>query len=238
MASRQIIAMGGGGFSMEHTPLLDDFILSRARRNRPRVCFVPTASGDAATYIARFYRAFVTRDCVPTDLTLFEGMLPRQPADTEDLAEFVAEQDILYVGGGNTVNAIALWRAHGLDGAFRSAWETGTILCGVSAGMICWFASGLTDSYGDLAPMRDGLGILPYSGCPHYDGDPRRRPQFHAAIASGMQAGYAADDSAALCFEGETLREVVSSRDGATGYRVELRGGAVVEERLLARYLG
>ena len=230
--------MGGGGFSMEQTPLLDDFILSRARRTRPRICFVPTASGDAATYIARFYRAFAQRDCVPTDLTLFEGMLPRQPSDTEDIAAFVGEQDILYVGGGNTVNAIALWRAHGVDRAFRAAWENGTILCGVSAGMICWFASGLTDSYGDLAPMRDGLGFLPYSGCPHYDGDPQRRPQFHAAITAGMQAGYAADDSAALCFEGGTLREVVSSRPDAAGYRVELRGGAVVEERLPARYLG
>jgi peptidase E len=238
MATRQIIALGGGGFSMETTPLLDDFILSRARRAKPRICFVPTASGDAATYVARFYRAFVTRECVPTDLTLFEGMLPRQPADTSDLEEFVAEQDILYVGGGNTVNAIALWRAHGLDRAFRTAWEHGTILCGVSAGMICWFAAGLTDSYGDLAPLREGLAILPYSGCPHYDGDPRRRPQFHAAIATGMQAGYAADDSAALCFDGESLREVVSSRREAAGYRVELRDGVVVEDRLPSRYLG
>ena len=219
-------------------PRLDDFVLSRARRSRPRVCFVPTASGDSPTYTVRFYRAFSGRDCVATDLMLFGSpSLARQPAESRDLADFIAAQDVIYVGGGNTANALALWRTHGVDRAFRAAWEAGTILCGLSAGMICWFASSVTDSFGALAPLRDGLGILPFSACPHYDGDPARRPRYHALIADGMPAGYAADDGAALCFDGEALREVVSSRPAAAGYRVELRDGAVVEQRLPTRYL-
>ncbi len=241
MPAKQIIAFGGGGFSMEpDNPLLDDFILSRARRARPRVCFLPTASGDAATYVVRFYRAFAARDCVATDLTLVgtNPTMPRQPANTADLAAFVAEQDVIYTGGGNTANALALWRVHGLDRILRAAWEAGTILCGVSAGMICWFTCSVTDSYGALARLDDGLGLLPHSACPHYDGDPQRRPRYHALVAGGMPAGYAADDGAALVFDGDRLAEVVSSRPNAAGYHVELRDGTVVETRLPTRYLG
>ena len=231
--------MGGGGFSMEpDNPLLDDYILSRARRAKPRVCFLPTASGDAAGYVVRFYRAFAPRDCIATDLMLIGGSnLPRQPANTADLAAFVAEQDVIYCGGGNTANALALWRTHGLDRVLRTAWEAGTILCGVSAGMICWFRASVTDSFGALARLDDGLDLLPFSACPHYDGEAQRRPTYHALVAAGMPAGYAADDGAALVFEDATLREVVSSRPNAAGYRVELRDGAIVEDKLPARYL-
>jgi dipeptidase E len=243
MTARQIIALGGGGFSMEpDNPLLDNFILSRARRTRPRVCFVGTASGDAPAYLTRFYRAFSGRDCIPTDLTLFNsGTMSRRPERTEDIASFVFEQDVLYVGGGNTANLLALWRMHGIDRAIRAAWEAGTVLCGLSAGMICWFECSLTDSFGPLAPLRDGLGLLPGSACPHYDGDlgeSERRPRFQALIAAGFPAGYAADDGAALCFRDTELAEVVTSRPRAGAYRVELRDGAIVEERLPARYLG
>ena len=232
--------MGGGGFSMEpENPLLDDFILSRARRKRPRVCFLPTASGDAPGYIIRFYRNFVRKDCTPTDLTLWGGpTLPRQPENTSDLAAFLAEQDVIYVGGGNTANLLALWRTHDLARLLEQAWRAGTILCGVSAGMICWFRASVTDSFGGLAALNDGLGFLPYSACPHYDGDPARRPTYQRLVAAGMEGGYAADDGAALWFEGTALREVVSSRPAAAGYRVELRDGAIAEERLPARYLG
>src|SRR5439155_11236678 len=156
-----------GGFSMETTPLLDLYRLSRARRKRPRVCFMPTASGDSAGYTVRFYRAFAPRDCVATDLMLIGGAaLPRQPEQSAELSAFVADQDVIYVGGGNTANALALWRAHGLDLALRSAWEAGVVMCGLSAGMICWFASAVTDSFGELARLDDGLALLPYSACP------------------------------------------------------------------------
>ena len=237
---RQIIAMGGGGFAMEpDNPRLDDFVLSRARRPRPRVCFIPTASGDSPGFVVRFYRAFAAKDCVSSDLMIQGGgaSVPRRPPNTSDLAGFIGEQDVIYVGGGNTVNMLALWRAHGVDRLLRDAWNSGTLLCGLSAGMICWFRESITDSFGELAPIRDGLGLLPFSACPHYDGDPGRRPTYHASIASGLSAGYAADVGAALVFEDETLREVVSSRPNARGYWVESRDGAVVETPLATRYL-
>jgi dipeptidase E len=238
-AQGQIVAMGGGGFSMEpDNPRLDDFVLSLSARQPARVCFIATASGDAATYVARFYRALSAR-CVASDLTLFgTPALPRRPERTDQIAEFVAEQDILYVGGGNTLNLLGLWRAHGIDTVLRKAWERGAILSGVSAGMICWFQAAMTDSFGGVAPLHDGLGLLSGSACPHYDGEAERRPAYHRSVAAGLPGGYAADDGAALHFIGEKLVGAVSSRPGAAAYRVELRDGQVAEERLPTRFLG
>lgn len=233
-----ILAMGGGGFSMEpENPLLDDYLLSLARRQPARVCFVPTASGDAAPYIAKFYRAFTGR-CIATDLTLFDGALPRRPANSADLAGFLADQDIIYVGGGNTVNLLAVWRAHGLDVLLRNALHTGTVLGGLSAGMICWFDGGVTDSYGKLGALQDGLGFLRGSACPHYDGEAERRPTYQRLVAEGFAAGYAADDGAALHFRGQELLEAVSSRPDAGAFRVSLTEGKVMESRLPVRFLG
>jgi peptidase E len=231
--------MGGGGFSMEpDNPLLDDFILGLSRRHPARVCFVPTASADSATYIVRFYRAFAGR-CIPTDLTLWESQsLARRPARTSDLAGFVADQDVIYVGGGNTANLLVLWRRHGLDRLFRDAWSEGAVLAGVSAGMLCWFNGGVTDSFGGLETLNDGLGLIDATACPHYDGEPGRRPAYHRAITSGMQPGYAADDGAALHFAGANLAEVVTSRRQAGAYRVDLVESDVIETRLPARFLG
>jgi peptidase E len=230
--------MGGGGFSMEpDNPRLDDFILSLSRRKRPRVCFIPTASADSAAYIAKFYRAFAGR-CKATDLTLFDApSLPRIPALTSQLPVFVAKQDIFYVGGGSTVNLLATWRVHGLDKLLRKAWQNGAILAGISAGMICWFEAGLTDSFGSLQALNDGLGLLRGSACPHYDGEAERREAYHTLIGEGLAAGYAADDGAALHFVGRRLKQVVRSRPKAAAYRVSLRGGKVVEAALPTTYL-
>ncbi len=238
-ATGDIVALGGGGFLMEpDNPLLDDFVIGLARRRPARVCVLPTAMGDTAAYVARFYRAFADR-CVATDLTLFgSAALPRRPARTADLAAFVAEQDVFYVGGGNTANLLAVWRTHGLDRLLGDAWRGGAVLSGVSAGMICWFQASVTDSFGDLAPLRDGLGLLDGSACPHYDGEPGRRPAYHALVAAGFPAGFAADDGAALHFVDGRLQEVVTSRPAAGAYRVERRGDGVVETRLPARFLG
>lgn len=139
-----IVAMGGGGFSMEpDNPLLDNFVLSLSRRQPARVCFVPSASADSAAYIVKFYRAFSGR-CIPTDLTLFDSSaLTRRPARTSELAAFVAEQDVICVGGGSTANLLALWRAHGVDVLLREVGSNGVVLSGVSAGMVCWFRGGL-----------------------------------------------------------------------------------------------
>jgi dipeptidase E len=234
-----IVAMGGGGFSMEpDNPLLDDFVLGLSRRTPARVCFLPTASADSATYIVRFYRAFTGR-CVPTDLTLWNTTaLPRHPKRTSELAEFIAEQDVIYVGGGDTANLLVLWRRHGLDVILRRAWSHGAVLAGVSAGMLCWFNGGVTDSFGGLEPLNDGLGLIDATACPHYDEEPERRPTYQRAVASGMQAGYAADDGAALHFCGTNLAAVVSSRPQARAYRLELMGGRVMETLLPVQYLG
>lgn len=219
-------------------PLLDDFILSLAPRKPAKICFLPTASADSAHYLVRFYRAFSGR-AIPTDLTIFESTsLSRRPAHTSELASFVATQDIIYVGGGNTANLLSLWRVHGLDRILYQAWRRGAILCGVSAGMICWFRDGLTDSYGGLAVLGDGLGFIDASACPHYDGEKDRRPAYRKAVKEGLPDGYAADDGAALHFRGTQLNEVVTSRPGASAYRVELVKGRVRETRLKARYLG
>ena len=234
-----IVAMGGGGFLMEpDNTLLDDFVLSLSMRQPARVCFLPTASGDSAYQLVNFYRAFSLR-ALATDLMLFGySGVRRNPKNSSAIAAHLAAQDVIYVGGGNTANALALWRVHGVDVALRDAWRAGAVLCGVSAGMLCWFEGGCTDSFGDVAALRDGLGFLAGSACPHYDGEPTRRPTYQRLVAGGLPGGVAADDGAAFHFAGRRLVEVVSSRPDAAGYRVELRAGVVVEEKLATRFLG
>jgi dipeptidase E len=215
--------------------LLDRFVLSLARSSPPRVCFLPTASGDADGYTARFYRAFAALDCRPSDLLLFDRTIG-------ELESFVLGQDVIYVGGGNTASMLAVWRAHGLDVILRRAWEQGVVMCGLSAGMNCWFSESVTDSFNraQLAPLHDGLALLGGSACPHYDGEEQRRPTFRRLVAEGeLGDGWAADDGAALVFAGEELIEVVSSRPQAHAYRVERSADGGVSERALAvRYLG
>ena len=206
--------MGGGGFMVDPESPLDDFLLSLSPAHRPRVCFVPTPAGDRDPVIAAFFEAFAARECEPSCLRLWGT--PERPA------ERLADQDVIYVSGGNTANALVLWRLHGVDRALRAAWERGAVLGGVSAGANCWFEACVTDSFGpDLGPLADGLGLLAGSFCPHYDGEERRRPVYTELVADGFPPGYAADDGAALHFVGTELREVVSSRDGARAYRVE-----------------
>ena len=228
---RRIVACGGGGFvSTPDSPLID-YILGLAGRPRPRVCFVPTADGDALPYVAMFYRACAARDCEPSDLPLFNRT-------GEDLRAKLLAQDVIWVGGGNTANLLAIWRTHGVDEAMRDAWEAGIVLCGSSAGMICWFEASITDSFGpQLDPLDDGLGFLPGSACPHYDGEERRRPVYRAAVANGFPAGYAADNDVGLRFDGTELGECVSAREGALGWRVELDGDQVAERPLPTRVL-
>jgi peptidase E len=234
MPNEHIVALGGGGFSMEpDNPLLDDYVLTLARSPRPRVCFVPTASGDSESYCLRFYEAFAPRNCLPTHLPLFK----RRNAD---LRALVLSQDVIYVGGGNTANLLAIWRMHGLDAILGDALAQSVVLCGISAGSLCWFEGGTTDSFGPaLAPLRDGLGFLPGSNSPHYDGEAQRRPTYHRLVADGsLPPGYAADDGCALHFVDGRLHRCVSSRANAGAYRVERRGNAAEETRLEVTYLG
>lgn len=231
---RRILALGGGGFSTEREDVvLNEYLLSLAPPGRtPRVCYIGTASGDMPDYRERF-RSFAEGRCVPAELALFERTV-------HDPAAFLAEQDIVYVGGGNTVSMLAVWRAHGVDRAIRNAYERGVVMSGVSAGMNCWFEASITDSFAldRLQPVSDGLGLLAGSACPHYDGEEQRRPTYRSAIASGLPGGYAAQDMVGLLFENGRLRDVVSSRPASRAYRVELRAGDLVEEELPTRYLG
>ena len=224
---RQIIAMGGGGFSMDpDDPLLDDHLLAATGVAQPRVCFLPTASGDADGYIQRFHDAFAVR-AEPSWLGLFDRQV-------DDIDAFLGAQHAIYVGGGNTANMLAVWRVHGVDRALRAAYQRGVVLAGVSAGAVCWFEAAVSDSFGPLSPLRDGLGLLPGSCAPHYDGDPARRPAFARMLANGLPPGYGVDDGAALHFVDGALHEVVTAYPQARAYRVELDG----ETALPARYLG
>jgi dipeptidase E len=228
---RRIVAFGGGGFvSTPGSPLVD-YVLDLAGEPRPRVCFLPTAAGDPIAHVAEFYRSALRRRCEPTDLPLFNR-------SGEDVAEKLLAQDVIWVGGGNTANMLAVWRLHGVDVALRAAWEAGIVLAGSSAGMICWFEASITDSFGpQLDTLNDGLGFLPGSACPHYDGEDRRRPVYREAVAAGFPAGYAADDQVALRFDGRELAECVSAREGASAWRVERDGDEVVERALPTRLL-
>jgi dipeptidase E len=227
----QIVAMGGGGFSMEpQNTRLDDYVLSLTKFKTPRVCFVPTASGDSAGYIERFHAAFKNR-AQSSHLPLFNlgKIVPRK---------LLLNQHVIYVGGGNTANMLAVLRVHGVDKILRVAWKRGVILAGVSAGMICWFEAGVTDSFGPLAPLRDGLGFLRGSACPHFDGEKNRRPSYKKFIASGLPAGIAADDGAAAHFVGRNLYRCVSSRPNAKVYSVRKIGPRAVISSLPTDYLG
>jgi dipeptidase E len=221
-----ILAIGGGGV-LSAGSKLEELLLELSGKPRPRVAFLPTATADSGERIALFHDAFRGRNCAPDVVTLF-GM-PEGPADR------VAAADVVYVHGGNTANALAIWRVHGIDRALREVWARGGVLGGWSAGAICWFEDSVTDSFGPtLRPLSDGLGFLSGSFCPHYDGEPARRPAYTRLVREGtLPAGYAVDDDAAFHFEGTELRELVSQRDGARGYRVTAEGEEPLEARLL-----
>jgi peptidase E len=229
----QIVAFGGGGFAMEpDNPLLDDYVLSLTGKPRPRVCLIPTASGDSAAWIDRFYEVFGEDRCEPDHLTLFSRSV-------DDLYEFLSAQDVLYVGGGNTVNLLAVWRAQGLADVLPRVLAEGVIACGVSAGGLCWFERGITDSYGPgLNPLDIGLGFLPGSFCPHYDSDPRRLSAFDEFVRTTGQPGLAAEDGVGLHYADGRLQRVVSSRPAAVAWRIEPDGGDVRREMMQPEYLG
>jgi dipeptidase E len=233
VATQRIVPMGGGGFSMEPRNLrLDRWLLTLARRRKARVLFVPTASGDASHYVQRFYWAFGRLPCTPAHLPLFNRT-------TKDLRKLLTSQDLIYVGGGNTANLLAIWRLHGVDQALREAWHAGVVLCGVSAGALCWFEAGVTDSFGrELQPLTGGLGLLSGSFCPHYEGEATRRPAFHRMVTQGrLPSGFAADDGVALLFEGSDVADVVRSRPHVQAYEVSANHGRAVERAMPARLL-
>jgi dipeptidase E len=230
---KQIIAMGGGGFLMEpDNPALDRYILAQVGKPRPKVCMLATPAGDSENMLLRFYRAFSRLDCQPSDLSLF------QP-HTADIEGFLLEQDVIYVGGGNTRSMLALWREWGLDIFLKKAYEAGVVLAGISAGANCWFEECSTDSIPGRLSVLPCLGFLPGSFTPHYDGEAERKPWLHLMLIGGkIKPGLAADDGAAAHFIDGELAHAVASRPQAKVYRVYTVSNHPVETPLDMQLLG
>jgi dipeptidase E len=228
-------ALGGGGFSMsdDGSSALDDFLLDLTGSDRPRVCFVPTASGDADSYSQRFESSFASR-AETSVLSLF----CRDPWGYTD-PTMLLEQDVVYVGGGSTANLLAVWRLHGLPDVLAAAAAHGVILAGVSAGMNCWFEGSSTDSFGPLAPLTEGLGFINGTACPHLLGEPGRREKYLGWVADGtLGDGYAVDEHAALLFRDGKLVEALAERPNRPAFRVERDGpGRAVEIEIPVRML-
>ncbi|HWH11591.1 MAG TPA: peptidase E [Solirubrobacteraceae bacterium] len=228
------MAIGGGGFgSTGRDHALDAYIAELAGPDRPQICLLPTASGDPKEQITRFNGTFRRLGCSPSHLALFR--LGDQPE--VEVREHLLAQDAIYVGGGSLANLLAIWRTHGLDEVLREAWEAGILLCGVSAGSMCWFQAGITRSHGEPRPTA-GLGFLEGSNCVHYANDTARRPAYHEAMRGGtLPGGWGVPDGTALVFEGTRLVEAVTARPGCDAYRVDLVDGEVVETVCRARVL-
>jgi len=229
---KQVLAMGGGGFTMKPENLkLDRYLLSMTNKNNPKVCFIPTASGDDESYTRRFYSAYKKLECETSHLSLFS------PPEG-DLRDFVMEKDIFYVGGGNTRNLLVLWKEWGLDKYLYEAWCNGAIMAGLSAGSICWFKQGLTDSKtGKLLPL-ECLGFVGGSNCPHFDTEKGRRPSYHDAILDGsMIDGIACDDGVAAHYIDGKLERCVSSIASAKAYSIKNINGKINELIIEPKYL-
>lgn len=213
-----VVAMGGGGFSDDddhQLTALDRYILALSPRPHPKVCFLPTASGDATGYIESFYSAFGAADCTPVHCSLFNR-------GTRALEDELADVDVFYVGGGNTMNLLALWRLHGLDRVLDELRKANMVFAGLSAGAMCWFDAGLTDSMGpQMAPLTNGLGWLSGSFCPHFDSNPPAEAAYRRLVDDGkLPAGFGVDDGVALHFTDGELQRTVSEVSGAGARRV------------------
>ena len=226
MKKRHIVAIGGGSFNARpDDPVIERYMLALTRKKRPKVCFIPTASAEPADYIATFYDSFTKLGATPTVLRLFRR--------TPDLRAFLLNRDAIYVGGGNTKSMLAVWREWGLDRVLREAWNAGIVLGGVSAGAICWFDTGVTDSWSDrLAPLAC-LGFLPQTCCPHYDSELDRRPSVHAFLEKAMVSRVLAlHDGAAGHYVGRTLHRTLVWTPTAKAFSVARQRGCVVETEL------
>jgi dipeptidase E len=230
---KTIVAVGGGSFRTYPGNALDTWLLARTGEARPRVAFLPTASGDQEGAIEAFTRSFLERGAIPTVVRLFVR-------DVIDLESLLLAQDLILVSGGNTANQQAVWRLHGVDRILHEAYARGIVLAGWSAGGLCWFESGVTDSFHvtELAALDGFLGILKGSFCPHFGSEENRRPYYHAWVADGtLPAGWAADDGVGLVFEDGAFVEAVSFLDDGAAYRVEPHAAGVRETRVPARRL-
>ena len=221
---KQIIAIGGGGFG--RTPgegLIEKYILDQSEKDVPNICFIPTATGDNEAYKVNYYSTFSKLDCSPSHLDFFKR--------TPDLKELILKQDVIFVGGGNTKSMLAVWKDWGLDLLLKEAYEKGVIMSGVSAGAICWFDQGVTDSWAEDLKIMDCLGFIEGACCPHYDEEPQRKPSLNKFITEkALKSCYAVDGGCALHIEDEEeFKSVVFSKN-KNSFLVEMKDNKVTEK--------
>ena len=223
---KQIISIGGGGFGRSLGELrIEKYIINQCKSSKPKICFIPTATGDDSGYINNFYRAFNTLDCIPSDISFFKR--------TIDLREHILNQDIIFVGGGNTKSMLAVWREWGLDIILREAYIKGIIMSGVSAGAICWFDKGITDSWSHDLAIMDCLGFVNGTCCPHYDEEPNRRPFVKKELVNkNIDSCISIEGFNALHLINDKPEYSVSFKNDNNSYNVILQNGSVIEDQI------
>ena len=220
---RQVIAIGGGGFGRtQESNLIEQYILDQASKDKPNICFIPTATGDADPYIVNYYAVFTKLNCSPTHLSFFKR--------TVDLKDHILNQDIIFVGGGNTKSMLAVWKEWGLDTILKQAYENGTVMSGVSAGAICWFQNGLTDSWASELKLMQCMNFIPGSCAPHYDEEPERRPATKELLKNkNIDFMYGIEGGAALHFINEIPERAIRFKKNKQAYNVTIEKDKQIE---------
>jgi len=228
---KQVFAMGDGGLD-DKTPVMDIYILAQSKKTLPKVCFLPTASGDNGGLVKYFYELYKRYPCEPSHFSVFNP-------STKDVKDFLLSKDIILVGGGQTKSMLGVWKEWGVDKFLREAYENGTILAGGSAGSVCWFDQCVTDSLPGSLTVMNCLGILPYSNCPHFGSRDRQEAYFRFVTTDEIKEGYAADDFAAVHFVNGKVERCVSSRQYAKVYKLgKDTDGRFYKKKLKTRFLG
>ena len=215
--SRNIIAIGGGGFGANPGQgIIEEYILKQTKKKNPKICFIPTATGDNEAYKVNYYSTFTNLDCSPSHLDFFKR--------TPDLKELILNQDAIFVGGGNTKSMLAVWREWGLDKILKKAYLNGTVMSGVSAGAICWFQNGITDSWASNLKMMPCLNFIKGTCCPHYDEEPERKPAVkNFLLRNKVKNVYAVDGGAALHIKDEKIFKSIIFKKNKSSYLVDVK---------------
>tara|TARA_Y100001970_G_scaffold6943_2_gene7962 strand:- start:17625 stop:18317 length:693 start_codon:yes stop_codon:yes gene_type:complete len=221
---KQIIAIGGGGFGRNPGEgLIEKYILDQSKKKIPKICFIPTATGDNEAYKVNYYATFTKLNCIPTHLDFFKR--------TPELGKLILEQDIIFVGGGNTKSMLAVWKEWGLDLILKDAYDRGIIMSGVSAGAICWFEKGITDSWLSNLRLMDCLGFIEGACCPHYDEEPERKPAVKKYLSNGdLNSCHAIDGGCALHISNKQYKSIIFSRD-KNAYLISTLDNKVIEHK-------
>lgn len=220
---RQVIAIGGGGFGRtQESNLIEQYILDQTSKTKPKICFIPTATGDLDSYIVNFYSVFTKLKCEPSHISFFKR--------TIDLQAHIQKQDAIFVGGGNTKSMLAVWRDWGLDLILKDAYDRGVVMSGVSAGAICWFEGGLTDSWASDLKMMECMNFIPGNCAPHYDEEPERRPATKQFLENkSIDFMYGIEGGAALHFVDEIPNSTIQFKKNKNAYKVTLDGDNILE---------